>query len=91
MKSRPNREPDFVFSSYRIRPKGSDEFKHYCYWKENILIQKFENEEYIYDIVQTEFGRIDMVNGKICNSINWVKGLKESYETSKMEEVLLND
>ena len=92
MKNRPNREPDFVFTNMRRKGSRYESIFYHCYWKERIVIvQCYEEPEYIYDIVQTEFGRIDMVSGNICNCISWVKGLRESYEEFLMEEALLHD
>lgn len=92
MKSRPNRKPDFIFTSFRRYNKNSiREIQYLCYWKEAIVVLRDDIEEYIYDIEVTEFGRIDMVCGNSSNSISWVKGLRESYELFHMEEALLND
>lgn len=92
MKSRPNREPDFTFTTEARRYGRAEKIYHSCYWKEKIVVvQCYDSEEYIYDVVQTEFGRIDMRFDDICECISWIKGLRESYEVFQMEEALLND
>lgn len=89
---KPNRKPDFIHKG-KVRYKANQllDIEHYVFWKEAIAIVKLDGDEYEYDIVVTEFGRIDMRLDNISESISWLPGIRESYINFLVEEALLYD
>ena len=88
---RPERDPDFVFITTRLRNRNVEVMKNLIFWKEGKLILECGDYFCEYSIKVYDYGRIDMHTDNWCIAIGSIPGVKNSYKEFLIEDALLGD
>lgn len=88
---KPERAPDFIFTTTRRRNGRVEKMSNLIFWKESKLIIECEITSWEYSIKVYDYGRIDICTDNWCMAIGSIRGVRDSYEEFMIEETLLGD